>query len=126
MTPYKDPEIEKEFQRNYYQEHKEEMDNRAKTWKEKHPEQTKEFRKKWQKNHPEKFREYQKKYAKNNPEKEKAHKIASQFPIGSRCLVCGSTENLERAHFDYSKPEEFFTLCCKHHKLIDKYYRSFD
>jgi len=35
----------------------------------------------------------------------------ANIPLGSKCEECGSTENLERHHPDYSKPLETQTLC---------------
>lgn len=34
------------------------------------------------------------------------------------CLVCGSTEKLEKHHFDYSEPLQVDWLCRKHHLAL--------
>lgn len=49
-----------------------------------------------------------------NPEKYRAHNMAQRIPM-QPCEVCGTTENVERHHDDYSKPMEVRFLCIKHH-----------
>ena len=66
-----------------------------------------------------------KKWQRVNPEKKYAEQQAYRHvPLGPCCMVCGTTENLERAHIDYSKPLEVLTFCAKHHRLVDKYYKE--
>jgi hypothetical protein len=63
--------------------------------------------------------EEKQRYAKN-PEKKIARVKASIIPLtGHKCLICGSTERLQRAHIDYSKPLEIVFLCEKHHRFFD-------
>jgi len=38
--------------------------------------------------------------------------------IAPSCVLCGSTENLERHHPDYNKPFEIVTLCRRCHQRI--------
>ncbi|MCJ7632276.1 hypothetical protein MUP77_07775, partial [Candidatus Bathyarchaeota archaeon] len=106
--------------RNYYQKHKEQEKERNRKWAREHPECIKE----WKMNHPEQVKETQrngqKMFNQRHPEILKAHNFARQFPLGPCCWFCGSTENLERAHFDYKYPEQFMTLCRKHHRWIDR------
>jgi len=40
-------------------------------------------------------------------------------PLAPCCSKCGSTENLEHHHPDYSKPLEYVTLCRHCHRKID-------
>lgn len=56
-------------------------------------------------------REGQGKYRKRHPEKIKAQLKARYIELGDYCEKCGSTENLEKHHPDYSKPIEIMTLC---------------
>ena len=61
------------------------------------------------------------KYLENNKEKTLAQEMARRnIPLASNCLRCGSTENLERHHEDYSKPLEVQTLCMPCHKARNK------
>lgn len=49
-------------------------------------------------------------------EKVKAERLAEALvPLGEKCEECGSTEDLERHHPDYSKALEVRTLCRKCH-----------
>lgn len=43
------------------------------------------------------------------------------IPLKTNCEECGSTENLERHHEDYSKPLEVETLCSKCHGKRNNY-----
>jgi hypothetical protein len=65
-------------------------------------------------------------FYKNHPEVGHAHNIARNIPLGPECEWCGSTENLQRAHFDYSKPKLFLTLCRRCHAKIDSFIRYFN
>ena len=104
---------EKEYHRKYRQEH---------------PEIYREATKKWRKNHPEKASETHRKvnntYRKNHPEIKKAQHLAEYHCLlDSKCLRCGSTENLERHHPDYLEPLWVQTLCISCHSLITRLYR---
>lgn len=55
-----------------------------------------------------------KKFRENYPEKYAAHIASQRIPL-EPCVVCGSTEKIERHHEDYSKPKEVTFLCKKHH-----------
>jgi hypothetical protein len=43
-------------------------------------------------------------------------------PLGKVCGSCGSVENLERHHPDYTKPFEVLTLCRPCHKKLHSKY----
>jgi len=91
--------------------------SRQRRFREKHPNYDKE----WQREHPEFHREYQKTYAQRHPEIIKAQDLAKyHIPLGLKCKSCGSTENLERHHPDYSKPLEIITLCRICHNKLDR------
>ena len=60
-----------------------------------------------------------KQYRKEHPEKDKAHHNASRdIPLKPKCERCGSTENLERHHPNYSKPNIVITVCALCQKAI--------
>ena len=42
------------------------------------------------------------------------------LPRGQRCVICGSTEKVERHHEDYNYPEITIDLCSKHHRQLHK------
>lgn len=68
-----------------------------------------------------KHRAWNKKWREKNPEKVKAGAFinhhAKQCPLGPCCEFCGSKRDLQRHHPDYSKPEEYVTLCSYCHKV---------
>jgi len=43
-----------------------------------------------------------------------------KLPKGQRCVICGSTEKIERHHEDYKFPEITIDLCFKHHRQLHK------
>lgn len=51
-------------------------------------------------------------------------KAFHHLSIKDKCVLCGTTENLERHHPDYNKPMEVVTLCrschLKHHYEVDE------
>jgi len=57
---------------------------------------------------------YEKAYRDKYPEKYSAHILSQRIPI-EPCIVCGTTENIERHHEDYLKPLDITFLCKKHH-----------
>lgn len=70
---------------------------------------------------PEKARDYWRKYYQRNRKKVLARDISKrEVPLGNRCEICGSTENLERHHIDYDKPELVVTLCRECHMKIHR------
>ncbi len=40
------------------------------------------------------------------------------LPKGKKCIICGSCDNIERHHEDYTKPEITIDLCKKHHRKL--------
>jgi len=88
---------------------------RRREWVKKNLEANREHSRKFKREHP----EYAKNYRLLNPQKDKAHHNASRdLRIGSVCSKCGSTENLERHHPDYSKPNLVETVCRMCHQEI--------
>jgi hypothetical protein len=96
-------------------------------WKDEHKEQIREcqreYQQKYRKVHPLRDRRKEsQQYIERYPQKVKAQHLANYHcSLGSNCLRCGSTERLEKHHFDYDKPLEVVTLCQKCHRLIHKY-----
>jgi len=52
-----------------------------------------------------------KKWRKNNPKKVRAHKLSVNIKLKESCEFCGSMDNLNKHHPDYSKPLLVVTLC---------------
>ena len=115
----------RDYQKNYYKTHREQMKDRVRKYHETHRKEDREYKKE----HPEQLREYNKKFRLEHPEIVKADNLAYYHcPLGSVCEFgsCGSTKNLQRAHMDYDYPLEVLTFCAKHHSLVDRLYRRFD
>ena len=131
---------QKFYAHGHYLNHKQEIKDRSKKWAEEHPIERRVIRLKnsrkhpeyfnnWAREHPEERNESTRKWALENPEKKNAEQQAWRHcPLGPCCQFggCGSTEKLQRAHIDYSKPLEVLTFCAKHHKLIDALYKEND
>lgn len=100
---------------------------RVRQWQLNHPDRMREFRYRYRQTHRLKIREYNKQYFQTHRDACNKRKLASRnrhldrartrglawrnTSLGSRCLLCGSNEKLERHHTDYSKPLEIVTLC---------------
>ena len=95
-----------EYDREYYQKNRERILARKKRHRQEH--------------HDEILRK-QREYREKTKEKKKAQNLAhTSIPLDDKCSSCGSTENLERHHPDYSKPLEVVTLCQSCHKRIHR------
>lgn len=81
--PYKDPIKRKEFKHKYYLQHKQEIVERTKKFKESHPGKKKLY-----------DRNYNQK--KNAP----YHKILEEAGVQRVCEFCGATENIHTHHKD--------------------------
>ena len=86
----------KEYDKNYYQEHKEEHDKTTKDWSKTHPDYQKDF---YAKNREREIKEACD-YQKNNPEKvQKNHsiwhhnrRVRAFEKLGGKCVHCGETD----------------------------------
>ena len=135
----------KEYNKQYYKKNKNKILKSVKKWNESNPDKVKRYIKKsnnslkaqirrskwinenplkdkiakenWKKLNPENRALNQKRYSKRHPEKIKAQQIATKIPLKSCCEICYTTTNLERHHFDYTRPRLFNTLCKKCHTL---------
>lgn len=124
------PTNTKEYMREYRKNHSKIIKKQSKEWRKKHPkynkvwcknhlEERKKQIKEWNKEHPKNHKTTQKIFAQNHPEIVKAQNLANyHILVDSKCFKCGSIENLEKHHPDYSKPLEIITLCRKCHTLI--------
>jgi hypothetical protein len=67
---------------------------------------------------------YQSEYRKANPDKYKAHCAVNNAVRDSRlikqpCKHCGSTEDVQGHHFDYSKPLDVVWVCFNCHRELE-------
>lgn len=97
-------------------------ENHIKRWENKeHRIKTLEYNKKWKGNNKDKVSLHEKKRRLNSSEeiknKVRAREIVRKLPIGKECGICKSTENLQKHHWRYDKPELFSTLCSYCHKV---------
>jgi hypothetical protein len=112
-------------QREYGKKHRKQISARVKRWKESHPEKVREMHRRYYEKHREQILAKSKLYRQLHPQIRKAQKKADYYvPLGQKCELCGSTQNLERHHPDYSNPLKIVTLCIKCHKKIHRANRS--
>ena len=121
-------------QQRYYRRHRQAELDRTKRWSENNEDKRrgysrrrqekksfKEYQRKYRKNHLKVYSERQKKYSETHPKVIKAQNYAKYHcETSSDCEVCGSTENLERHHPDYSEPLMIMTVCRKCHNHIHR------
>lgn len=93
-------------------------------------EKRRECKRNWAKNNREQLNENHRKWCKENRKILNAEALARyHIPLGKMCQFgnCDATKNLQRAHYDYSKPLDLIgTFCARHHRIIDNLYREFD
>jgi len=142
--PYKDPEVAKQKKREYYHKNKEKILEKRKKYYEENKEkiakrrkETRDYKEIYRKRRESFLIDHKKYYLSekgkatrrkrdrlkyhNDEEfrlKKKARDIARRIPLKESCEICGSTENLEHHHPDYSKPREVQTLCIICHGKI--------
>lgn len=93
-------------------------------WRREHPDRARELAqqgaKRFKQRHPEYAEEYSQKWKKEHPQQRKAVDDArnNSLKLQGECSQCGSFENIERHHPDYSKPLEFVILCRKCHRTL--------
>lgn len=121
----------KEYNRKYYLANREALIEYAREYQKQHPRQAKEAKRRyrevhrdncseatrnWQKRNAMKVKEINRRYRERNPEKTIAWSKARSVSLSEKCEECGSTENLEHHHPDYSKPLFTITLCRSCHQ----------
>lgn len=110
------------YQKKYYEEHKEAFRGYAKTRREKLGEEFNKIIRKWRRENPERQKAIQYKYAikykMNNPKIIKAHQITQlvKIPKGTKCEICNIRLAREKHHEDYDNPTKLMFLCKKCHR----------
>ena len=109
-----------EYQHNYDETHQTEKSQRSKKQYYGHRERICQHNTDYRRKHPDSNLKAVKKYKEQNPEKVRAQNLAEKIPFDLKCGNCGTIENLERHHPDYSKPLMFVTLCRSCHAKIHR------
>ena len=106
--------------KKYYEKNREERLRYHKRYAEECKERKKAYRKKFYIEHREELVERSLKWKRQNRDKARTHGLvySHKIPIGNKCVLCSSSENLVRHHPDYSKPLEVVTLCSSCHSLL--------
>jgi hypothetical protein len=93
-------------------------------WRQEHPERAKEHarkgREQMNQRHPGYSNQKSQEWKKRNQEQRRAVDAVHNhfYKLTGVCSQCGSTDNLERHHEDYTKPLEFVVLCRKCHRTL--------
>lgn len=134
MSPYKNPEDKKKYQRSeyqkeyarrYYQENKEKRLAAAKQWKEKNPERYAHNQTAYRKKNKERIVQVRKKYYLRNREAKLLDRLIYRFKSNTMgfCLMCGELNLivLEDHHiFGRKISDTTITLCANHHRVATK------
>lgn len=109
----------KDYDHQYYLAHRHVRIAQANKWQKNHPKQRREICKKYLFRHPEVYASIDKRYKQKNRQKIRCRdKTRYNFPLGENCCKCGTTDNLQRHHPDYSRPDYFLTVCQPCHTKI--------
>lgn len=103
--PHKTKEERAAYARDYYAANAERIRARVKAYREANLEKVREY---------DRARGFR-----CSPEATKAHN-AARVLVPQPCGQCGSTENIERHHPDYSKPLFVVWLCRVHHRALHR------
>ena len=119
IMPYKDREkqlaYQREWNRRYYQAHKEERKQYLKEWRRRNPEKNSlyckrwymkkrlEYFRKWREEHKDYLRKYRAKYFK---EKELRRRFELIMAKGGKCEICGYDDSFCALEFHHLNPEE--------------------
>ncbi|GAH71201.1 unnamed protein product, partial [marine sediment metagenome] len=96
----------REYRKNNPEYRKRETET-AREWRARNHDKVNAIRRRYRKKNP----QIRAKWRKNNPEKVRARARTKYLQLDDKCVECGSTENLEHHHPDYSKPDLTITLC---------------
>ena len=112
-------EKEKNRTNNYYLRNRETKLQKERKYRLREPEKTRQQWRKYYATHRSECRERDEIYRERNLTKKYAENQAlKKVNLGSKCTICGSTENLHRHHPNYSKPLEILTVCSRCHQRI--------
>jgi hypothetical protein len=88
-------------------------------WKIANRESTLIYHRNYQKLHQERYNEHSRRQRLKRKLQLRAKNLAYKHCVlGEKCEHCGSTNNLQKHHPDYSKPLEIVTLCRDCHRAI--------
>jgi hypothetical protein len=118
MTPLKDPEKRKQYEKEYARKDPEKRQEINRRWKARNPERQNQYNERWKAKNKPKVLEYAKRHKDAHPEQVRAVAAAQKLPRGRCCERCASTVNLQKHHPDYSRPRQFITLCVKCHRKL--------
>jgi len=103
------------------------MKKQHRDWVLKNRERRTAYQKDWRKRNPVKTHLSEREFRETHKEYYRFIDYAKyHFPLDEECMLCGTTENLQRHHpryFNYNVEYAwiFSTLCLKHHTIEDKY-----
>lgn len=103
----------REYRKNNPELRKRETE-RAREWRARNHDKVNAIRRRYRKKNPHIRAEWRK----NNPEKVTARNRIKYLQSADECAQCGSTENREQHHPDYSKPDLTVTLCRNCHQKL--------
>ncbi len=105
-----------EYFRQYYKRHAEQKRAYQAEYRKQHAEQLRTKQRAYDRKRQNKRRAYFRQYFRLHRTEQNARSLAySHVSLGKSCTRCGSTENLERHHPDYSQPLNIVTLCPQCH-----------
>jgi hypothetical protein len=114
----KDKEKWLKYRREYQKLNKERLNDISRLYTMEHPEKTKVYEKRRRTKDRDKLTSKQNKRRNNNPLKFNAEQQAKRnVPLKISCEICGSTNILQRHHWDYNQPLLVNTLCKQCHAI---------
>lgn len=113
-------------------------------WRKSNRERAREYMSDWRKRNTERLIEYRKSTERKEKHAASVARSRRKWPIRQQarnkvqqaikcgalkqqpCIVCGSEQNIEAHHSDYSKPLDVDWLCRKHHVLWHRYLQPYN
>jgi hypothetical protein len=102
----------------WYQDNKRHVNQLNKDYRANNREKVNTWNKEWQRNNREKVSGYFKKYYHSSAENRRKHyirRLSRNYPLKNVCEFCGGIDCLQKHHYNYKAPENFYTLCRKCH-----------
>lgn len=113
--------------REQHPEYKEKQKAHLEKFHKQNPNYAYNYNKKWRVEHPEKVKQQSRRYRQKHPdrnekdpEKLRAWKRARYLEKDATCMLCESTEHLEKHHLDYAQ-DIIITLCGDCNKFLIKH-----